>query len=154
MISFNAGFCHNKLETIGIAGARHWSGPYKLLSKKAILRNPDGSPHGCEDPHLWKSNRGWHILVHNQQGPQSNSAYGYSLDATDWTLSPRSPYNCTLHYTDGSTAEASGCGNRPQIVFSESLQQGGAPRWLINGAEAAKPDGGNGTWTLFRKLSH
>ena len=32
-----------------------------------------------------------------------------------WTLSPTTPYDCTLHYTDGTTGTASGCGNRPQV---------------------------------------
>jgi len=33
VLAFNAGFCHSDLETIGIASAPHWSGPYMLLSK-------------------------------------------------------------------------------------------------------------------------
>ena len=152
IVAFNAGFCNNNLETIGIAYADHWSGPYRLLAKNAVLRNPDGSPHHCEDPHLWQSERGFHLLTHNQQGPQGVASYGFSLDGRDWTLSPTTPYDCTLNYTDGSTAQASGCGNRPQIVFSESTARGGAPQWLINGAMAAKPEGGAGTWTLFRKV--
>ena len=152
-LAFNAGFCHNHLETIGVARAASWQGPYTLLAQNAVLRNPDGSPHKCEDPHLWNDTRGWHLLTHNQQGPQGVSSYGYSLDGKNWTLSPTSPYGCTIEYSDGSSAEASGCGNRPQLVFSDSPQAGGKPLWLVNGAQAAKPDGGAGTWTLFRKVS-
>jgi hypothetical protein len=153
-IAFNAGFCRSDhLETIGVAHAPSWEGPYTLLSKSAVLRNPDGSPHKCEDPHLWRDGRGWHLLTHNQQGPQGVSSYGYSLDAKNWTLSPTTPYDCTIHYTDGSSAVASGCGNRPQFVFSDSPAAGGKPKYLINGATAAKPQGGAGTWTLFRKVS-
>ncbi len=152
VVAFNAGFCHNHLETIGIASAPHWSGPYTLLDRNAVLRNDDGSPHHCEDPHLWKSERGWHLLTHNQQGPQGVASYGFSKDGRNWTLSKTTPYNCTLRYTDGTTAEATGCGNRPQLVFSDEAAAGGAPQWLINGAEAAKPDKGSGTWTLFRKI--
>ena len=74
-LAFNAGFCHDTLETIGLASAPHWTGPYTLLDSEAILRNDDGTPHRCEDPHLWKSERGWHLLVHNQQGPQQEAAY-------------------------------------------------------------------------------
>jgi len=152
VMAFNAGFCNGGLETIGIASAPHWSGPYTLLAKNAVLRNPDGSPHHCEDPTLWKSERGWHLLTHNQQGPQGGSSYGFSKDAVNWTLAQNTPYNCTIKYTDGTQAEASGCGNRPQLVFSDSVAQGGPPLWLINGANTAKPLNGTNTWTLFRKL--
>lgn len=120
-----------------------------------MLRNPDGSPHRCEDPFLWHTSRGWHLLTHNQQGPQTTSSYGYSEDGIVWTLSPSTPHNCTLRYTDGTSAEASGCGNRPQLVFDDVNGSNGAsgpPRWLVNGAQAAKPNGGKGTWTLFRPL--
>ena len=152
VIAFNAGFCHGNLETIGLARADHWRGPYTLLATEAVLRNPDGTPHHCEDPHLWRSERGWHLLTHNQQGPQGVSSYGYSTDAVTWHLSPLTPYNCTVAYTDGGHAEASGCGNRPQLIWSETAAAGGAPLWLSNGAVAANPSGGKGTWTLFRRL--
>jgi len=152
VMAFNAGFCHDTLETIGVAHAPHWSGPYSLLAKEAVLRNPDGTPHRCEDPHLWISSRGWHLLTHNQQGPQGVSSYGFSLDGVAWHLAPATPYNCTITYTDGGTAEASGCGNRPQLVWSQTVAEGGRPLWLVNGAMSANPSGGHGTWTLFRQL--
>eukprot|EP01047_Picozoa_sp_COSAG01_P000980 COSAG01_NODE_20_length_38868_cov_34.606071_8_plen_464_part_00 len=156
VMAFNAGFCHDHLETIGVAVSHGGLlGPWNLLAKNSILKNVDGSAHHCEDPHIWRSKRGWHLLTHNQQGPQGVSSYGYSLDAIHWTLSPTSPYDCTLHYTDGSTGSASGCGNRPQIFFKEG--EDGAtkdtPLFIINGATSGKPGGGKGTWTLFRPLA-
>jgi hypothetical protein len=97
-----------------------------------VLRNPDGTPHKCEDPYLWQSKRGWHLITHNQQGPQSISSYGYSIDGHHWTLSPTTPHTCGINYTDGTTADANGCGNRPQIVWSERAMAGGSPQvqWL------------------------
>ena len=77
------------------------------------------------------------------------SSYGYSLDGMSWTLSAISPYDCKLSYTDGTTATATGCGNRPQIFFHPD---GETPRFIINGAMSAKPGDGQGTWTLFRPL--
>lgn len=76
VLAFNAGFCHNHLETIGIASAPHWSGPYTLLSKVPIMHFPAGSssPHKSEDPFVWKTARGWHLLTHNQEGPMGVSA--------------------------------------------------------------------------------
>ena len=59
-----------------------------------VLNNPDGTPHKSEDPFLFKTKRGWHLLVHNQQGPQGESAYAYSEDGFSFTMSPTSPYGC------------------------------------------------------------
>lgn len=73
VMAFNAGFCNGHLETIGLATAPHWSGPWTLLSNDTILKNTDGSPHRCEDPSVWYDERGWHLLVHNQQGTSSVS---------------------------------------------------------------------------------
>ena len=101
-------------------------------------------------PFIWKSIRGWHLLTHNQQGPQGVSSYAHSLDAIDWTLSPTSPYDCVLEYVDGTHAEASGCGNRPQIMFGED---GETAQFIINGAYAANPTGSKNSWTLFRPIT-
>jgi hypothetical protein len=143
VMAFNAGFCHNKLETIGVAVSHGgWQGPWNLLAKNSILKNADGTPHRyvrnqgnesfelirtdvvevvvvtvvpgwllripqfqtavganfvsvvgthrdertplniscflglqqqtlgsrCEDPFIWRTDRGWHLIVHNQQG--------------------------------------------------------------------------------------
>ena len=59
-----------------------------------VVNNTDGTPHKCEDPFLFKTRRGWHLLVHNQQGPQGDAAYAFSEDGFSWTLSPTSPYGC------------------------------------------------------------
>eukprot|EP00041_Stephanoeca_diplocostata_P009320 m.143283 g.143283 ORF g.143283 m.143283 type:complete len:552 (-) comp17694_c0_seq2:227-1882(-) len=150
VMAFNAGFCHNHLETIGVAISNNgWKGPWNLLAKDSILKNSDGTPHHCEDPFIWKTARGWHLLTHNQQGPQGESSYAFSSDAVHWTLSPTTPYNCTLSFTDGTSAEASGCGNRPQIFFNAD----GTPKFIINGAMGAHPLGAKGTYTLFRPIA-
>ena len=83
------------------------------------------------------------------------ASYAFSHDAVSWTLSGATPYNCTLAFTDGTQGEASGCGNRPQIVFDGSNDPAAGPTlaWLINGATGNKPNGGAGSWTLFQELS-
>ena len=149
VLAFNAGYCNGELETIGTAISHGgWAGPWHLLSRNAILHNEDGSPHKCEDPFIWRSKRGWHLLVHNQQGPQKESAYAHSLDGLTWELAAKAPYDCTVRFTDGSAVEASGCGNRPQITFDAD----GKAVLLSNGAMGGKPNGGSGTYTLFRPL--
>lgn len=148
VMAVNAGFCHDNLETIGLVYADSWNGTWKMWTPLNVLNNPDGTPHKSEDPFLFKTKRGWHLLVHNQQGPQGESAYAYSEDGFSFTMSPTSPYGCTVTFTDGTTANAVGCGNRPQLVFSGP---NGEPEWITNGAEDAKP-WRSGTFTLFRKL--
>lgn len=142
VLAFNAGYCNGGLETIGLATAPHWSGPYTLLDPAPVL-GCDASPHKSEDPFLWKSGRGWHLLVHNQQGPEGVSAYAYSPDARNWTLSPNTPYTTRVDYADG-TSETLGRCERPQLLFGAD----GAPTYLINGAE---PRGGH-SFTLLRPL--
>lgn len=134
---------------MGIATAPHWSGTYTLLNPDPVLSNKDpydaADPHHCEDPFLWKSDRGWHLLTHNQQGPQGESSYGYSLDGVNWKLSPTTPYGCGIEFADGTSGSVPGCGNRPQIFFKD-----GKPYMLINGANSGA--GAKHPFTLFRHL--
>lgn len=76
--------------------------------------------------------------------------YAYSQDAVHWTMSPRTPHNCSIAYSDGTREEISGCGNRPHIVFADD----GSPAWLINGAMRPHSSGNGGAdaFTLFRPI--
>ena len=126
-----------------------WDGTYRLFSPEPILRNADGSPFHCEDPFLWRSPRGWHLLAHSKQSRHDDtSVYAFSLDGRNWTVSPLVPYDCTLRFTDGSTAHAGGCGNRPQLAFDDALGR----VWLVTASYGANPSGGRGSWTVFREL--
>jgi len=156
VMAFNAGCCDPGCsETIGTAVSDGgWEGPWRLLSDNAVLLNEDGSPHACEDPFLWSSKRGWHMLVHNFQGPQGEMALAHSVDGREWRLSPETPANCTLHYTDGTSDEIRGCGNRPQLAWKPGTAGTGSPVpiGLFNGAQSSKPDNGKGEYTLFRPV--
>jgi len=164
---------------VGLAiSHRGFLGPWHLISRHSILRNPlTGGAHFCEDPFIWKSSRGWHLLVHNLQPLRLNSsgkpewpnseahqsAYAYSEDGLQWHLSSTSPYNCTVTYSDGSRREARNCGNRPQLLFGDD----GQPEILIDGVHGDCDAHGSGcsgaaqpgkhltpeAWTLFRPLS-
>ena len=91
----------------------------------------------------------WHLLAHNYQSPPAGiSAYGYSLNGLDWSLSSVPPYNWTVHYTDGTSTNLTKY-ERPKLFFGA----GGVPLWLINGARSANPWIGNRkTWTMIRPL--
>ena len=122
-----------------------------MLSDNAILPGA----HGCEDPFLWRSQRGYHMLLHNFQGPQGPSAMAFSVDGREWHLGAETPFNCTLAFTDGSApAEIRGCGNRPQLAWRPGTEGGPSPVpiGLFNGAQDHKPDNGKGEYTLFRPV--
>jgi hypothetical protein len=36
-LAFNAGYCNKHLETIGLAIADSWEGPYRLFEQNAVL---------------------------------------------------------------------------------------------------------------------
>ena len=43
-------FCHSNLETIGVAVSHTGLlGPWNLLAKNSVLKNPDGTAHHCEE---------------------------------------------------------------------------------------------------------
>lgn len=150
VMAFNAGNCRG-YESIGTAISHSGPlGPWRLLARNAVLRNADHTLHHSEDPFIWTSERGWHLLVHNYQAPPAGlSAYGYSKDGIDWTLSTVPPYNWTIHYTDGTSANLNKY-ERPKLFFDD---QSGAALYLINGARSGNPWPGNRkTWTMIRPL--
>jgi hypothetical protein len=87
---------------------------------------------GLEDPHLWQSTRGFHILFHAFRLNASTAAgdYGghaFSRDGWAWTWSGIA-YNNTGAYADGSRFDFRGR-QRPHLVFGD----GAAPLGLTNG---------------------
>jgi hypothetical protein len=121
-MAFNAGFCNGGLESIGLARAPALHGPWRLLVPEPFTGRQ------TEDPFLWRSKRGWHLLIHDFGGKEVS--LWFSVDAITWTEARGSPYDCFVVLTDGSRQEFTGCGNRPQIEFDEL----GVPVLLLNGA--------------------
>ena len=142
LMAFNAGWNHNNLETIGLAKAPNWTGPYTMFNLDPVLKNADGSPHRCEDPFIYASARGLHMLVHNQQD-SGVSRYAHSIDGSTWVLhGAPGPYDGNVKWDDG-TADSYEV-ERPQFVFDPDS---GAPLYLTNGASS-----GDLSFTLFRPL--
>lgn len=97
------------------------------------------------------------MLMHNFEnvsaGVSGPSAYGYSADGHNWTLSREIPYDCTLMFTDGSNLSVGGCGNRPKLAFQPGSDA--VPIGLFSGAgrhPPTKPGGAAGEYTLFRPV--
>lgn len=165
VMAFNAGCCDPHCsENVGTAISDNGiGGPWRLLSRNSIFETsqktafyPKGIGHGCEDPFLWHSKRGWHMLVHNfapiAPGVNPQIAYGYSIDGRNWTLSKEPPADCTLKFTDNTSIELPSCGNRPQLAFDSD---GVTPLGLfggVTGSPRTKPGGGSGEYTSFRPV--
>ena len=145
-----AGYCHGGLETIGIASSPSWRGPWALANTAPVLTDAGGKPHSCEDPTLWQSDRGWHLMVHDQSGGFV-ARYAHSATGVDgWVLhdapTTTGPYNGTVTYADGSVAHTDV--ERPELVFDPVTRR---PTHLVNGAFAGAA-GNLSSFTLVRPL--
>ena len=104
-------------EKITIATAPHWSGPYVIRSKRPLFgwKAPEdwpaylvtpGQDMGNEDPFIWRTARGYHMLVHCQLEPgrKTRGAYAYSKDGLSWTLLPDRMWETNMTWSDGSVS--------------------------------------------------
>lgn len=95
-----------------------------------------------------------HNFENVSAGVGAPSAYGYSADGHNWTLSWEIPYECALLFTDGSNISVGGCGNRSQLAFRPGSDA--VPIGLFSGAgrhPVTKPGGAAGEYTLFRPVN-
>ena len=134
---------------------RHWAtvqGPYVNLTHGYA-----GSIQSGEDPDMFKTKRGWHMLNHNT-GPGS-SVLGFSVDGLTWHIPKSAPNAFTLTVPfDNSTVVQFCQRQRPQVVFGKD----GMPGWFWSGvmepASSGKcPDDRNATsspptWTLVQAI--
>lgn len=127
-----------------IMAADSWAGPYHNITKGFDQAIKNG-----EDPDMFKTQRGWHMLNHNT-GP-SSSTLSYSSDGIVWqTVLAENAFNATVSWTNGSRTEF--CRRqRPQIVFADD----GMPGWLWSGVMDGPADGncqGKHTWTFVQQI--
>merc|ERR1712039_557969 len=122
--------------------AQTWKGPYHNITTKY-----EDAVDAGEDPHVFKTKRGYHMLNHNS-GPGSTKLV-YSRDGLVWHKALVDAFNMTLHWSDGSTTEV--CRRqRPFIVMADD----GMPGWLWNGV-MDNPTGQcdkDSTWTLAQEI--
>ena len=149
-------------EKIAIATAPHWSGPYTIRSKTPIfgwtvpeswpasLVTP-GQKRGNEDPFIWRTARGYHMLVHCQltPGQDTRGAYGYSQDGLSWTLLPDRSWETNMTWSDGS--ESYFLRRQAPGLYLDSQ---GFPLYLLTPVDELWPHGcqwGHG-WTLMQPI--
>ena len=104
-----------------------------------------------EDPFIWRTKRGYHMLVHCQLQPfhSTRGAYGYSQDELSWTLLPDYSWETNMTWADGSVSyfvrrQAPG-------LF---LGHDGYPLYLLTPVDELSDDGchwGHG-WTLMQSV--
>ena len=106
---------------IGVARAPSWRGPYALLGPSAVKPEEWWCVAGqAEDPFLWQSARGWHLLMHGMcPSGVAQARYAFSGDAVGWTNSPRQAYSYRVAFDDGSE-HAFARVERPQLGFSNT----------------------------------
>ncbi len=127
--------------------APHWSGPFGN-----VTQGYNDSIHNGEDPDIFRTKRGWHMLNHNI-GLASTRIW-FSKNGVHWQPAHGgAAFPAQVNFTNGTTREL--CWRqRPQVVFAED----GLPGWLWTGVG----DGGgdctfdsNNTlpsWTLAQKI--
>lgn len=134
------GNAHGRM-TIGVAGADHYAGPYRVLREGPVF--PEH--FHLEDPFVWKTEQGYELIAKDMDGNLCGEKHGgihaCSADGLDWKLmeKPRA-YSRTIVWEDGSV-RTMGSFERPFLLFRQ-----GRPTHLF----AATADGPGG----FDRASH
>lgn len=101
------------MDQLYLATAPHWAGPYTRHDNLGpIVKRPGHG--GAEDPFVWRSKRGYHLLLHSLggeiNGTQRVGGMAYSMNGTHWVWvvdSDRqdhgSVYPADVTYTDGTS---------------------------------------------------
>jgi hypothetical protein len=101
-----------------------------------------------EDPMLWRSSRGFHLLTHDKLGQypawyNDHGGYWYSADGHDWHGPVESAYNTTVEWKGGAAATNTTLSSRqrPFLFFSErnSSSGGGGGGGGSSSASGAPP---------------
>ena len=168
-LAFQGGPCGSKGAYAYLAAAPSWDGTYKLVSD-GVITDKGGIHPFCvagqdEDPFLWRTARGFHLLTHGMCPSGLRQAhYKYSRDGVEWNASPWQTYHYTVSYSD-RLPHVFARMERPQLAFAERDEETGfvsKPIALFNGVCGDGSRGSNfecvfdqltgKTWTLVREL--
>ena len=135
LLAFQGGYCHSIIpgigeEDIGVALASSWNGTYALVTGAPIALPPPWCVAGLgEDPFLYATPRGFHLLIHGMCYAPFNALHAYSVDGVAWQLSPTAPYSYAANFSDAQPALFWRV-ERPQLVLDPAS---GQPLALLNG---------------------
>ena len=104
-------------ERIGLAKAATWRGPYGRISDDPLWGPFEDSRKFVEDPFVWQSPRGFHLLSHGHF--DEKGYYACSLHPEGpWQFRVAPTYTNTINMSDGSQ-ETFVQRERPQLWFDE-----------------------------------
>jgi len=151
------------LERVGLLHSPHWAtGPLTKLTTDATAPL-FGYLNSNEDPYLWRSARGVHMLLHTQGGADGRRwpdhetrgavafAPGDGTNISAWRVSPNPAWTANVSWSNGSSTGAMRR-QRPALIFGEG--EGGGATHLITGVNFAAADfhSTNADWTLVTPL--
>jgi hypothetical protein len=124
-------------ERIGLAVSKSgWAGPYGRLSDEPIWGPFDDKRKFVEDPFVWKSKRGFHLLSHGHF--DENGYYACAEKAEGpWQFRVKPTYTNVLEVEGGGGSATLVQRERPQVFFNETS---GEPAILFTGVA---PPGAN-----------
>jgi hypothetical protein len=121
---------------LGVAGADHWSGPYRRLSDTPMVLN--GKPADIEDPYIWWQDDHFEAIFKDMTGEICGSFYGgvhaWSEDGITWQTGQD-----TLVYTRSITWDNGTTSDQGMFERLKLLIQDGVPTHLF-----AATGGGSG----------
>jgi hypothetical protein len=150
------------LERIGLLHSAHWAAPLSLTHVTTDASAPlFGFNVSNEDPFLWRSSRGVHMLLHAQGGatekpwPDKKTrgavafCPGDGRNVSGWTLSSSEAWTAEVCWANGSTSAALRR-QRPSLV----RDQDGSLTHFISGVNFESNDyhSTNADWTLVTPL--
>lgn len=103
---------------VGLVSASKWDQDPYIRDDNGNLLFP--GVNGLEDPFIWKSSMGYHMLLHSFNQPQNTDVgtIAWSVDGFNWTLNAKGEgvYGHILSYQDGTTLT---CTRReePKLLF-------------------------------------
>lgn len=118
-------FLYYRSRGIGLAGAEHWSGPYKRdISQTPVIQTADKNDKKVEDPYIWWNGKYLEMLAKDITGKITGEikagAHLYSFDGLQW-LPHQNPkgYSRAIFWDDGTSTEQ-GCLERPFLLFDDN----------------------------------
>ena len=123
--------CGRDCQRIGIMVSHNgWEGPFVKRGKPITELN------GNEDPTMWKSKRGWHMIMHsktacglNQRAVNNCGSMGYSPDSYTWYQSPWPVYTGAHFQWSNGKADKFTLRHRPKMMIDDAT---GQPMYLYN----------------------
>ena len=143
-------------EAVSFAFAADWrSGLFTPIVGNGA---PDLAAIDCEDPFLWRDDRGLHVVCHRRATTGPNpwnytdcGGLGVSVDGSNWTWSPKPIYTTLVSWGGG---EAHGAPiqfarrERPEFLLGAD----GRPEFLTNGVEVVTGVLGNPSMSIITPL--